>query len=163
MDLASEPEVGELLAAGAARLAVQSAALNDPNLISSLSRSFGSESIAVAIAVQREGEGWRVHETLGGAVTEWDPVTWAAVVEAQGGGEIIIESSGGREGEPFDLELLEAVTSAVARPVVAAGEPEAVEDVFDALMIGNADGVLVGPSARLTVRDIKAYLGERGL
>ena len=65
--------------------------------------------------------------------------------------------------EPFDLELLEAVTSAVARPVVAAGEPEAVEDVFDALMIGNADGVLVGPSARLTVRDIREYIGERGM
>jgi cyclase len=162
MDRVSESEVGELLAAGAARLAIQSAALDDPNFISFLSRSFGSESIAVAIAAQREGERWRVQETLGGSATEWDPLTWAAVAEAQGAGAVIIESSGGREGEPFDLELLEAVASAVAMPVIAAGEPEAVEDVFDALMIGKAAAVLLDSRARTKVGDVKAYLGERG-
>ena len=100
-------------------------------------------------------------------LTEWDPETWARVVEAQGGGELIVGSAvPGAFGEPLDLELLSAVTSAVGVPVVAKGEGVGVEDLFDALMIGGAEGVLVGDalhSARYSVRDIKKYLSQHGL
>ncbi len=166
-DLATVSDVGDLLAAGAARIAIQRAALRDPDLIASLAREFGSESIAAAITAGGAEDGWRVFDSPGGAPSEWDAVTWARVVETQHGGELIVESlSGGTLGGPFDLELLRAVTSGVARPVVAAGTAGQVEDLFDALMIGDANGVLVGTllhSGQETVKSVRAFLDEHGL
>ncbi|MGD2217682.1 MAG: HisA/HisF-related TIM barrel protein [Gemmatimonadales bacterium] len=166
-DLTAATEVGDLLAAGAARVAIQRAALDDPDLIAKLAREFGSEAIAVAVTAAGAAESWRVYDAPGGAAREWDALTWARVIEAQNGGAIVIESSsGGRHGEPYDLELLRSVSSVVARPALAAGEAGKVEDVFDALMIGDVDGVLVGPllhSGEATVKEIKSFLSERGL
>ena len=80
---------------------------------------------------------------------------------------MMVESrSGGQQGEAFDLDLLVAVGAAVARPVVALGEAREIEDLFDALMIGNADAVVVGRlvgSGRCTVREVKVWLAEHGL
>jgi cyclase len=166
-DLTTMVEVGDLLAAGATRVAIQKAALDDPDLIAKLAREFGSEAIAVAVTAAGADEGWRVYDELGGAAREWDALTWAQVVEAQNGGAIIIESPGrGPHGEPYDLELLQSVSSAVARPVVAAGDAKRVEDLFDALMIGDADAVLVSSllhSGKTTVKEIKDFLSEHGL
>lgn len=166
-DLTTAAEVGELLAAGAARVAIQKAALDDPNLIASLARELGSETIAVAVTAAGADEGFRVFDRPGGAAREWDALTWAKVVEAQNGGTIVIESPrGGALGGPYDLELLRSVSSAVARPVIAASDAGEVEDLFDALMIGDADGVIVSSllhSGRATVRQIKSFLSEHGL
>ncbi|UCC71132.1 MAG: hypothetical protein JSV86_12130 [Gemmatimonadota bacterium] len=166
-ELMTGAQVGELLAVGASRVAIQKAALADPELIATCARSFGSEAIAVAVAAGGVDDGWRVFEGHGGAASEWDALTWACVIEAQNGGEIIIESpAGGAEGGPFDLELLQLVSSAVARPVVAAGEAGQVEDLFDALMVGDADAVLVSSllhSGEATLSGIKAFLDEHGL
>ncbi len=161
-------EANALLEAGASAVTVQKAALRDPNLIATLARSIGSERVAVRILSQREEDGWRVLEgENGGAVTEWDALTWAAVVEAQGGGAIVLESSErGAFGEPFDLALLERVSSSLHTPVIAAGAAETVEDVFDAFMIGGVDGVLLGDllhSGRTTIAEIEEYLTDRGL
>lgn len=156
-----------LLTAGASRLAVQTTAVADPDFIAALTRRLGSESLAVFVTARREGETWRVYEGPHGATTEWDPVTWAKVAEAQGAGELIVEPlSGGPDGTPYDLDLLGAVSSAVARPVVAAGAAGSVEDLLDALMIGNADAVLLGSllhSGAVTIESIVEYLGEHGL
>jgi cyclase len=159
-------EASALLEAGASAVTLQEAALRDPDSIATLSRAVGRERLAVRIVAQGEDAGWRVLERRGGPSTEWDALTWAAVIEAQGAGTVILESAGrGACGEPFDLALLERVTSSLHTPVIAAGEAETVEDVFDALMIGGADGVLVGEvlhSGRATIREIEDYLGERG-
>jgi cyclase len=166
-DLLDRSEVGAVLDAGAARVAVETPALRDPDYITALTRAFGSEAVAIVVTALREGDAWRVLEMREGAPTEWDAIAWARVAETQGAGELVVESvSGGRYEEPFDLELLAAVKSAVAVPVVAAGEAEAVEDLFDALMIGGADAVLVGSllhSGKGTVPDVKAFLAEHGL
>ena len=166
-DLHASSEVERVIAAGAGRVCVQRAALADPDYIATLCREFGSGAVAVRVAARREEGVWRVLEAPGGEATEWDAVTWAAVAEAQGAGTIIVEPAGpAGPGEPFDLELLEALTSALRTPVLAAGPAENVEDLFDALMIGNADGVLVEDvlhSGRTSVRRVKGYLAERGL
>ncbi len=169
--MATEPvtvtQAEALLTAGVSRVAVQTAALADPDFIAALTRRLGPESLAVIVAARREGEIWRVYEGRHGAATEWDPVTWAEVAEAQGAGEMIVEPlGGGPNGTPFDLDLLGAVSSAVARPVVAAGAAGSVEDLLDALMIGNADAVLLGSllhSGAVTFESIAEYLGEHGL
>ncbi len=166
-DLTTMSEVGDLLAAGAARVAIQRAALDDPDLIAKLAREFGSDGIAVAITAAGADENWRVYDEPGGVAREWDALTWAKVVEAQSGGAVIIESpSGGPRGEPYDLELLRSVSANVARTVMAAGEAKSVEDLFDALMIGDADAVLVSSllhSGNATVIGVKGYLSEHGL
>jgi cyclase len=166
-DLTSAAEVGDLLAAGAARVAVQRAALDDPDLIANLARDFGSEAIAVAVTAAGADDGWRVFNGPGGATSEWDALTWAKVVEAQNGGAIIIESpGGGPHGEPYDLELLRSVSSAVAKPVMAAGDANRMEDLFDALMIGDADAVLVSTmlhSGKATLKEIRGFLSDHGL
>ncbi len=155
------------LTAGVTRVAVQAMGLADPDFIAALTGHLGSESVSVFIAARREGEIWRVYEGPHGAATEWDPVTWAKVAEAQGAGELIVEPLGGDpQGTPYDLDLLGAVSSAVTRPVVAAGTPGGVEDLLDALMIGNADAVLLGSllhSGAVTLEFIAEYLGEHGL
>jgi cyclase len=166
-DLTTVAEVGGLLCAGAQRVVIQKAALDDPDLIAKLAREFGSEAIAVVITAAGADDNWRVYDEPGGTAREWDALTWAKVVEAQSGGAIIIESpTGGPHGEPYDLELLRSVSSAVARPVLAAGDAKRVEDLFDALMIGDADAVLVSSllhSGRVTVKEIKGFLSEHGL
>jgi cyclase len=166
-EVATTGEFADLLGAGVSRISLQVAALRDPDLLARLAREFGSEQLAVAITARREQDVLRVSEGLDGEPGEWDPVTWARVAEAQGAGELIVRSpDGGRHGEPFDLESLEAVTSAVRLPVVAAAEAGQVEDLFDALMIGGADAVAIATplhSGLLTIRDIKLYIAEHGL
>ncbi len=166
-DLVSVAEIRRTLEAGAARTVVQRSALRDPDFISELAGAIGSQALSVAVEVQREESHWRVLSGPGGEPTEWDAVNWARVVEAQGGGELIIASAqSGVEGQPFDLELLDTVSSSVRIPVIALGVEVEVEDLFDALMIGNADGVLVGSllhSGAQTIRNVKEYLSEHGL
>ena len=167
IDATDSDEVGALLDAGASRVLIRVAALRDPDYVARVARSLGSERIAVSIVTSSEADGWRVLEAAEGAVTEWTTVTWSRVVETQGAGSIFVESSARGETLPaFDLDLLESVKSSVAIPVFASGAAERVEDLFDALMIGNADGVVVGElvhSGRATVREVKAYLVEHGL
>ncbi|KPK66091.1 MAG: hypothetical protein AMS21_03175 [Gemmatimonas sp. SG8_38_2] len=163
-------QVASLLEAGTALVVIEAAALRDPDFLASLAREFGSESIAVTVSAASEDEGWRVLESAGGPPTEWDAVTWACVVESQGAGAIVVQSAMRRardaRGSPFDLELISAVGSAVDLPTVAAGEAQIVEDLFDVMMVGDADGVLEGSlfqSGRATVRQAKSYLREHGL
>ena len=167
VDVRTASQVASLLEAGAAIVVIEVPALRDPDFLASLAREFGAESIAVAVTAASEDEGWRVLESAGGPPTEWSAVTWARVIESQGAGAIVVRSaSGGTQGRPFDLELIGAVGSAVDLPTIAAGETESVEDLFDVLMMGDADGVLEGSlfhSGRTTVHHAKSYLREHGL
>lgn len=159
-------QLGALTDAGAARSVLGSAALADPDFISAAARAIGSEALAVRALARREGGHWRIFSDENHP-TEWDATTWARVVEAQGGGELILETSGqGIHGEPFDLELLRTVKAAVDIPVIADGELGAVEDLFDALMIGNVDGILVGAlfhSGQSDLASAERYLAEHGI
>ena len=164
----SDPDrAAALLWAGAARVVVGSAALADPDVIARLSKQLGSDSVGVWMTARREGETWRVLESKAGGDTEWEAINWAAVAEAQGAGELIAEAVGsGDLGEPFDLELLKRLNSSFRRPVLAAGAAVRVEDLFDALMIGAVDGVLVGEllhSGGASFAGIKRYLADHGL
>lgn len=159
--------VENLLDSGASRIAVQGAALDDPNLIAEATRRFGSESLAVVVTARKERETWRVYRGKHGPATEWDAITWARVAEAQGAGELIVEASGeSSSDQPYDLELLGEVTRNVARPVVARGDARSIEDCLDVLLIGNADAVLLTPSllsGQRSLEAIRAYLEEHGV
>ena len=153
-----------LLEAGAARIVIGASGLADPDFIARLVDRFGSASVAVSLTAAREDGTWRVQED-GGIATEWQAVTWARVAEAQGAGELWVRAPA-PDGGPYDLGLLESVTSALHIPVVAAGEARSVQDLFDALMIGDSDGVAAAGlflSGSMTVEMARADLAEHGL
>lgn len=164
---ATTAQVENLLDSGASRIAVQRRALEDPDFMAESTRRLGSGSLAVVIAARRENESWRVYTGKPGVATEWDAITWARVAEAQGAAELIVEASPeASSDEPYDLELLSAVARAVARPVIALGEPRSFEDCLDALLVGDADAVLLTPalvSGPRSLEAIRLFFGEHGV
>lgn len=163
----TDPDLFErLLDAGAQRVAICRAALNDPDLISRLAERAAPGSLTVIIASQKERDAWRVLVGAGGSATEWDAVTWARVTEAQGAGELIVQPPSLGVSEDYDLNLLASLRRAVVLPVVAGGEARTPEELFETLMIGDADGVMIGATlvqSRTTLRDLREFLSAHGL
>lgn len=164
-DHSGPEEIETLIEAGACRIFIEGAALSDPDLVSRLGRLFGSEAIGVTIGARRNDRAWRVWTGPGGRPTEWDAVDWARVVEAQGAGELLLRAAGAEAGPP-DLELLRTVGSAVARPIMALLEGEALEEALDVLLIGDVDALLLDasrlPGGR-SIAQIKRVIAEHGL
>jgi cyclase len=125
----------ELLAAGADKVAVNSAALERPGLVTQLARGLGSQAVVVAI----DAEGGRVRSRAGTSETGRAAVDWAREAEERGAGEILltsIDADGTREG--YDLELTAAVAGAVEVPVIASGGAGNAWHVADALDVAQA-------------------------
>jgi cyclase len=125
----------ELLAAGADKVAVNSAALERPELVRELATAFGSQAVVVAI----DAEGGRVRSRAGTTDVGRDAVEWAREAERQGAGEILltsIDADGTRAG--YDLALTRAVADAVELPVIASGGAGGAQHVADALEVAQA-------------------------
>jgi cyclase len=157
-----------LLRVGADKVSVNTAAVQDPDLVSLLAREFGAQCVVVAIDARRRGDGGFEVFTHGGRTpTGIDTVTWAAECEARGAGEILLTSmdrDGTRDG--FDVELLAAVTAACNIPVIASGGAGTLDHLVDAAVDGGADAVLAASIFHFgdfSVRDAKARLAAAGL
>ncbi|HVW89346.1 MAG TPA: imidazole glycerol phosphate synthase cyclase subunit [Gaiellaceae bacterium] len=125
----------ELLAAGADKVSVNSAALARPALIAELASELGSQAVVVAI----DAEGGAVRTRAGTTDTAWGAVDWAREAEERGAGEILltsIDADGTRDG--YDLELTAAVAGAVDLPVIASGGAGNAQHVADALEVAQA-------------------------
>jgi cyclase len=158
----SAADAEELLAAGADKVAVNSAALERPPLVTEIAERIGSQAVVVAIDVTRG----RVRARAGTAETERGPVEWAREAEARGAGEILltsIDADGTREG--YDLELTHSVADAVGLPVIASGGAGNTRHVADALDVAQAAllaSILHENPRRLTsLRDELRELGVR--
>jgi cyclase len=158
----SAADAEELLAAGADKVAVNSAALERPPLVTEIAERIGSQAVVVAIDVTRG----RVRARAGTAETERGPVEWAREAEARGAGEILltsIDADGTREG--YDLELTHNVADAVGLPVIASGGAGNTRHVADALEVAQAAllaSILHENPRRLTsLRDELRELGVR--
>jgi cyclase len=153
--------------AGADKVAVNSAALADPPLITALAGLYGSQAVVVAIDARRHGDGFEVLSRSATSRTMLDPVAWAREAERRGAGEILLTSidrDGTRAG--FDCALTAAVSRAVNIPVIAsggAGGPAHFADVFSR---GYADAALAASVFHFSehaVADIKRMLAARGI
>src|SRR5437868_9384936 len=158
-----------LIQAGAEKVSINSAAVRTPELITEVSRKFGSCATVVNIdprRVYRDGrEVWEVHINGGRVTTGLEAVAWARQVEALGAGEIVLTSmdaDGTKNG--YDLPMTRAVADAVRIPVVASGGAGSPEHLFLVLTAGGADAAL---AARIfhyhecPIPATKAYLAER--
>jgi cyclase len=157
-----------LLRAGADKVAVNTAAIADPTLITAAAREFGAQCVVVAIDARRRPDGGFGVFTHGGRnPTELDAVRWAAECERRGAGEILLTSmdrDGTRDG--FDLELTRAVVEAVGVPVIASGGVGTLEHLAEGALEGGADAVLAASIFHFgehTVREAKEHLASRGL
>jgi len=162
-------DVSRLLNAGADKISINTAAIQNPSLIAACKDKFGAQCIVVAIDAKRRGtgEGWDVFTHGGRNPTGLDAVEWAQRVEALGAGEILLTSmdrDGTRQG--FDLELTRAVSRAVNIPVIASGGVGSLDHLVDGVTQGEADAVLAASIFHFgdhTVGEAKAFMAQRGV
>jgi cyclase len=165
-------DIRDLLNAGADKVSIMTAAVEDPDLIGEAAVKIGSANLVLAIdAKAREQGGWEVFTHGGRRPTGLDAVAWAARKASEGAGEILLTSmdrDGTRSG--YDLELLRAVTDAVSVPVIASGGGGSAEDLARALEDGPAGGHAQAALAasifhfrEMTVGDVKRRLLELGI
>ncbi len=157
-----------ILRAGADKVAVNSAALRNPGLVSQAAEKFGSQCVVVAMdAKRRPTGGWTLYLNGGRVDTGIDAVEWADKVQRLGAGEILLTSmdqDGVKTG--YDLELTRAVSQAVSIPVIASGGAGAMEHFYDAFTQGQADAVLAASLfhyKETTVPQVKRWLAARGI
>jgi len=161
-------DVRRLLNAGADKVSMNTAAVNNPELVAAASAKVGSQCIVIAIDAKQTSPGkWEVFTHGGRKNVGLDAIEWAKTVERLGAGEILLTSMD-RDGTKagFDLELTRAVAEAVGIPVIASGGVGNLEHLADGVQQGKADAVLAASIfhyGEFTVRQAKEYMRERGI
>ena len=165
-----------LLLAGADKISINTAAVENRDLISACADAFGSQATVVAIDAKHgsaragaggRNDGWEVYTYGGRKPTGLDVVTYAAEAVARGAGEILLTSmdrDGAKTG--YDLDLLKAVTSAVTVPVIASGGAGNARHVVDAVKTGGADAVLAASIfhfGEVSIAQVKAAMAAAGI
>ncbi|NLC36719.1 MAG: imidazole glycerol phosphate synthase subunit HisF [Alcaligenaceae bacterium] len=165
-------DVQRLLNAGADKVSINSAAVNDPDLVRRAADHHGSQCMVVAIDARRvsaQGEPprWEVHTHGGKRATGLDAVEWACRMAEYGAGELLLTSmdrDGTKSG--FDLELTRAVSDAVPVPVIASGGVGNLQHLADGVTLGGASAVLAASIfhyGEYTVRQAKEFLASQGI
>lgn len=163
-------DIRTMIAAGADKVSVNSAAVKDPTLVTEAARAFGTQAIIVAIDAKQRADNpnkWEVYVAGGRKATGLDAVEWAAEVARRGAGEILLTSmdrDGSREG--FDCALTRAVARAVNIPVIASGGVGELEHFAQGIIEGEADAVLAASVfhfGELTVRQVKEDMARHGI
>ena len=157
-----------LLLAGADKISINTAAVENRDLISACADAFGSQATVVAIDAKRtEDGGWRVFTYGGRKDTGLDVAAYAAEVVERGAGEILLTSMD-RDGAKigYDIELLRAVTAAVGVPVIASGGAGNAQHMVDAVTEGGADAVLAASIfhfGEVSIAQVKQAMAGAGL
>lgn len=162
-------DIRELLFAGAEKVSINTAAINDPALITRGAERFGRQCIVVAIDARYEPErnSWGVYTHGGRKPAGLDVIEWAKTAAERGAGELLVTSmdrDGTKDG--YDLALLEAIAAVVNVPIIASGGAGTLEHMVEALEPGRADAVLAASIfhfGEFRVCDAKKYLDERGI
>ncbi len=165
-------DVRALMLAGADKVSINTAAVNDREIVRRASEKFGAQAIVVAVDAKRvsaEGEParWEIFTHGGRRPTGLDAVAYSAEVAELGAGEILLTSMDrDGTGKGFDLELTRAVSDAVHVPVVASGGVGGLQHLVDGIAIGGASAVLAASIfhfGRYSIHEAKAYMAERGI
>lgn len=158
-----------ILREGADKVAVNTAAILNPDLISEAADKFGSQCVVLAIDAKRrkDGSGWNIYKNGGRADTGIDAVEWAIKANKLGAGEILLTSmdkDGTKDG--YDLKLTRIISENVSIPVIASGGAGNREHFYKALTEGKADAALAASLfhyKELGIMDLKKFLKDKGI
>jgi cyclase len=162
-------DMRKILRAGADKISVNSAAIDNPELIREGAEKFGSQCIVLAIDAKKrkDAEGWTVYKHGGRIDTGLDAVEWARKAVELGAGEILLTSmDGDGTKNGYDLKLTRAISDAVGVPVIASGGAGTMEHFVEAVTEGGADAALAASLFHykiMTIREVKEYMRERGV
>jgi len=160
--------IEELLNIGVSKVSINTAAVANPNFVKEAAEKFGSDKITVAIDTNGNSKlpsGFEVMTKGGTTATGLDAVQWAKKAEDLGAGAILptsMDTDGTQAG--YDIPMTRAIADAVAIPVIASGGAGTLEHLYQAIVEGHADAVLVASIAhfgKYTIRQMKEYLAER--
>jgi cyclase len=163
----SMEDVSILLNAGADKISVNTAAIQDPGLVDALAKEFGSQCIVVAIDTKRHPDGDRVHIHGGRTPTEKDTQKWAREVQERGAGEILLTSmdhDGTKNG--FAIDLTAGISGELSIPVIASGGAGTMEHFFHIFREGKADAALAASIfhfREIAIGDLKNYLSSKDI
>lgn len=158
----------ELLAAGADKIAVNSAAIRTPRLITDAALKFGSQCVVLAVDAKSNGKGsWDVYLNGGRVNTGLDAIGWIHEAEKLGAGEVLLTSMD-RDGTKagYDVELTRRAAEAVNIPVIASGGAGKMQDFADVLTKGKADAALAASLfhfSQIDMRELKEFLAKQGI
>jgi len=165
--ISSKKDVGSLLAAGADKITINSAAVRKPELITELAGEFGSQCVVVAIDTNLTSEGWKVFVDGGRTPTDIDAIYWAEQAEKLGAGEILLTSmanDGTKSG--FSTDITGKVSSIINIPVIAsggAGSPEHFREVFFGTSCSAALAASIFHFGEINIGELKTYLSGEGI
>lgn len=160
-------DVRDTLKAGADKTSINTAAVQDPKLITECSEAFGSQCVVLALDAKRKGDGWEVYTHSGKNPTGLDAIDWAKDACDRGAGEILltsIDADGTKAG--YDIELTRSVVRSVNVPVIASGGCGTIEHIVEVLTKGEADAALAASIFHYgehTVADVKRILESKGV
>jgi cyclase len=161
-------DVRMILENGADKVSINTAAVQNPDIIEESAKKFGSQCILVAIDAKFDGNGsWKVYLHGGRTRTELDAIEWAAKAADIGAGEILLTSMD-RDGTKigYDLELTRRISEAVTVPVIASGGAGTIDHLYEGLTLGKADAVLAASIfhfREIPIKELKNELKKRGI
>ncbi|NHJ21621.1 MAG: imidazole glycerol phosphate synthase subunit HisF [Candidatus Lokiarchaeota archaeon] len=155
-----------IIKAGAEKVSINSAAIEDPNLITKGANKFGAQCIVVAIDAKKKGQSWEVYSHSGTKPTGLDVLEWAKLVVEKGAGELLVTSMD-RDGtsQGYDLDLIRAITDRVSVPVIASGGAGNKDHFIEAINNG-AEAVLAASLFHynlLKIKDLKDYMNTHDI
>ena len=160
-------DINNLLVSGADKVSINTAAVNNQNLIKESSKKFGSQCIVVAIDVKKKRDSWEIFTHGGRTETGIDALEFAKKMEDSGAGELLITSmdrDGTKKG--YDIKLISEIEKIVNIPIIASGGAGTLEHLFEGLKYGKASGVLAASIFHYGTRSIqeaKQYLDSKGI
>lgn len=163
----TEDDAAAAVDAGADKVSLNTAAIANPPLITTLANRYGSQAVIVAIDAKRSGDHYAVYVRSGSAAAERDAVEWAREAESRGAGEILLTSidrDGTKAG--FDCEMTAAVSRAVSIPVIASGGAGGLDHFVDVFTAGAADAALAASIfhySETSVHALKTHLRAHGI
>lgn len=161
-------DINLLLKAGADKVSINTAAVNEPNIVIESAKKFGSQCIVVAVDVKKKGEGlWEVFTHGGRNPTGIDAIEWIAKMEKNGAGEILLTSMD-RDGTKmgYDIEILNLLSTKMTIPIIASGGAGTLNHIAEVFTLGKADAALCASIFHFeeyTINDVKNFLLEQGI
>jgi cyclase len=168
--IGSLEDIQKLMDVGVSGISINTAAVRNPDLVREASERFGSERVTIAIDTRASSEvpsGFEVMVAGGTKPTGIDAVEWARRVEELGAGQILptsMDADGTQAG--YDIPVTRAIADAVDLPIIASGGAGELEHLYEAIVEGNADAVLVASIAhfgKFTIKEMKEYLAGKGI